>query len=47
MAFSMKGDFTDNLNKIYGVYVGGFAGFVLLMAIFSLIGIPDQVILWL
>ena len=47
MAFSMKGDFTDNLNKIYGVYVGGFAGFVLLMAIFSLIGIPDRVILWL
>ncbi len=46
MALSMKGDFVDNLGKIYGIYVGGFAGFVVLMAIFSMIGIPDQVILW-
>jgi cation/acetate symporter len=46
MALSMKGDFTDNLGKIYGIYVGGFAFFVVLMAIFSMIGVPDQVILW-
>ncbi|ADZ70931.1 sodium:solute symporter family protein [Polymorphum gilvum] len=46
MALSMKGDFTDNLGKIYGIYVGGFAGFVVLMAILSMLGIPDRFILW-
>ncbi|MCP1337121.1 sodium:solute symporter family protein [Futiania mangrovi] len=47
MALSMKGDFTDNLGKIYGIYVGGFAAFVLLMAILSMVGIPDRFILWM
>jgi cation/acetate symporter len=42
----MKGDFTDNLGRIYGVYVGGFAAFVVLMAVFEMVGIPDQFILW-
>lgn len=46
MALSMKGDFTDNLGKIYGIYVGGFAAFVVLMAIFSMVGVPDRFILW-
>ena len=46
MAFSMKGDFTENLGKIYGIYVGGFAAFVVLMAVFSMIGVPDRFILW-
>ncbi|MDP2119348.1 MAG: sodium:solute symporter family protein [Hoeflea sp.] len=46
MALSMKGDFTDNLGKIYGIYVGGFFGFVVLMAILSMVGVPDRVILW-
>ncbi|PKP81542.1 MAG: cation acetate symporter, partial [Alphaproteobacteria bacterium HGW-Alphaproteobacteria-2] len=46
MAFQMKGDFVDNLGKIYGVYVGGFAAFVLLMALFSMAGVPDRVIMW-
>jgi cation/acetate symporter len=46
MALSMKGDFVDNLGKIYGVYVGGFAFFVVLMAIFAAVGVPDRVILW-
>jgi len=46
MAFSMKGDFTDNLGRIYGVYVGGFAAFVVLMAVFEMVGIPDKFILW-
>jgi cation/acetate symporter len=46
MSLSMKGDFTDNLGKIYGIYVGGFAGFVVLMAIASMIGVPDRIILW-
>ncbi|KJS11731.1 MAG: sodium:solute symporter [Hoeflea sp. BRH_c9] len=46
MALSMKGDFTDNLGKIYGIYVGGFFGFVVLMAILSMVGVPDRFILW-
>ena len=46
MSLSMKGDFTDNLGKIYTIYVGGFAFFVVLMAIFEAIGIPDRFIMW-
>ncbi|MEH0075166.1 sodium:solute symporter family protein [Pannonibacter sp. Pt2] len=46
MAMSMKGDFTDNLGKIYTIYVGGFAFFVVLMAIFEAVGIPDRFIMW-
>ncbi|WP_439530839.1 sodium:solute symporter family protein [Pannonibacter sp.] len=46
MAMSMKGDFTDNLGKIYTVYVGGFAVFVVLMAIFEMLGVPDRIIMW-
>ncbi|TVR11507.1 MAG: cation acetate symporter [Salinarimonadaceae bacterium] len=42
----MKGDFVDNLGKVYGIYVGGFAGFVVLMMIFTALGVPDRVILW-
>ena len=46
MAISMKGDFTDNLGKIYTIYVGGFAAFVVLMAILDMAGVPDRFILW-
>jgi cation/acetate symporter len=46
MALTMKGDFTDNLGKIYGIYVGGFAGFVVLMAVLAQLGVPDRFILW-
>jgi cation/acetate symporter len=46
MALTMKGDFTDNLGKIYGIYVGGFAGFVVLMAVLSTLGMPDRFVLW-
>ena len=46
MALSMKGDFTQNLGKIYSIYVGGFAGFVLLMILLSSAGVPDRFILW-
>jgi cation/acetate symporter len=46
MAMTMKGDFTDNLGKIYSVYVGGFAGFVVLMAVLDQLGVPDRFILW-
>lgn len=46
MATTMKGDFTDNLGRVYGIYVGGFAVFVFLMAMLDLAGVPDRVILW-
>ena len=29
----MKGNFIDNLPKVYGIYTGGFLGFIILMAI--------------
>jgi cation/acetate symporter len=42
----MKGDFTENLGRIYGIYVGGFAVFVIAMAILEQIGLPPRFILW-
>lgn len=42
-----QGNFVDNLGKIYGVYVGGFVGFVILMAILEQLGLPPRVIFWL
>lgn len=41
---AMKGDFTSNLGRIYGMYTGGFAGFVILLAILEQIGVPNQII---
>ena len=29
----MKGNFIDNLPKVYGIYTGGFIGFIIIMAI--------------
>ena len=43
---AMKGDFVDNLGKVYGIYVGGFAGFVIVMAILEQLGLPSRYILW-
>ena len=34
----MEGKFTDNLGRIYGMYTGGFIGFIILMAIFEQMG---------
>ncbi len=45
--FTFKGDFVQNLNKIYGIYLGGFAGFVILTMLLSAVGVPDRFILWL
>jgi cation/acetate symporter len=39
-----RGDFVDNLGKIYGTYAGGFLGFVLLMGILEYVGVPNRVI---
>src|SRR3546814_4123685 len=38
----MKGDFTSNLGRIYGIYTGGFAAFVILLAILEQVGVPDR-----
>ena len=37
-------DFTSNLGKIYGIYTGGFFGFVVLLAILEQVGLPDRII---
>ncbi|MEE8454457.1 MAG: sodium:solute symporter family protein [Limibaculum sp.] len=43
---AVKGDFTDNLGRVYGIYVGGFAIFVIAMAILEQLGLPPKFILW-
>ena len=39
-----KSDFLSNLGKIYGMYTGGFAAFVILLAILEQAGVPDKFI---
>ena len=39
-----RGGFVENLGKIYGIYTGGFIGFVILMAILEQLGMPDRAI---
>jgi cation/acetate symporter len=39
-----RSSFIDNLGKIYGIYTGGFAGFVIVLAILEQVGVPDVVI---
>ena len=29
----IKGNFIDNLPRVYGIYTGGFIGFIIIMAI--------------
>jgi len=40
----MKGDFVSNLGKVYGIYTGGFVGFVILLAILEMLGVPNRII---
>ena len=40
----MSSNFHQNLNKIYGIYAGGFLLFVLFMAILDSIGVREEVI---
>ena len=40
----IKGDFIDNLPKVYAMYTGGFLVFVLLMAIFEKMGMEADTI---
>ncbi|TYR35252.1 cation acetate symporter [Mesorhizobium microcysteis] len=45
MANVQGGDsFTANLNKVYGMYTGGFIAFIILMAILSAMGVPNVII---
>ncbi len=37
-------DFIGNLGKIYGIYTGGFFGFVILLAILEQVGVPNRII---
>jgi cation/acetate symporter len=37
-------DFVSNLGKIYGLYTGGFFGFVILLAIAEQLGVPNNII---
>lgn len=39
-----SGDFTDNVGRIYLIYTGGFAAFVLLLAALEQLGVSNQVI---
>ena len=40
----IKGKFIDNLPKVYGIYTGGFIGFIILMAIGEKMGITSKAI---
>ena len=41
---TVKGDFVDNLGRVYAIYTGGFIGFVLFLAVLEQIGVPNQII---
>ncbi len=36
--------FTSNLGKIYGIYTGGFLGFVIVLAILEQLGVPNRIL---
>ena len=40
----MKGNFIDNLPKVYGIYTGGFLGFIIIMAIGEQMGMSAKAI---
>lgn len=39
-----EGGFLNNLGKIYGMYTGGFVGFVILLGILEQVGVPNRII---
>ena len=43
-ASSDKGDFVNNLGKVYGIYTGGFAAFIVLIAILEQLGVPNRIL---
>ena len=40
----MKGNFLDNLGRVYGMYTGGFIAFIILMAILEQMGLGADTI---
>jgi hypothetical protein len=40
----IKGNFIDNLPKIYGIYTGGFIAFIIIMAIGEQMGMTSKAI---
>ena len=40
----IKGNFIDNLPKVYGIYTGGFLAFIIIMAIAEQMGMSAKVI---
>ena len=40
----IKGDFINNLGRVYGIYTGGFIGFVIILAILEQLGVPNRII---
>ena len=40
----IKGNFIDNLPRVYGIYTGGFLGFIILMAIGEYYGMSKYAI---
>ena len=38
------GDFTSNLGRVYAIYTGGFAAFVIFLAILEQVGVPNHII---
>jgi len=41
---SGDGDFTSNLGRVYSIYTGGFAAFVILVAILEQLGVPNRIL---
>ena len=40
----IKGNFIDNLPKVYGIYTGGFLAFIIIMSIAEQMGMTAKVI---
>ena len=40
----IKGNFIDNLPRVYGIYTGGFLGFIIIMAIGEQMGMTAKTI---
>ena len=40
----IKGNFIDNLPKVYGIYTGGFIAFIIIMAIGEQMGMTSKAI---
>ena len=40
----IKGNFIDNLPRVYGIYTGGFIGFIIVMAIAEQMGMTAKAI---